>query len=71
MTIRINSNLPSDFKDTRKGIQVHGLNHYAKLERNNDPNLKMDVDEKFSFLLDKPTLFYVNIYNKFWLTDYE
>lgn len=70
MIIRINSNLPSVFKDTRKGIQIHRLNHYAKLERNNDLNLKMDVGENFSFLLDKPTLFYVNFYNKFWLSDY-
>lgn len=70
MIIRINSNLPSVFKDIRKGIQIHRLNHYAKLERNNDLNLKMDVGENFSFLLDKPTLFYVNFYNKFWLSDY-
>lgn len=47
MVVLTNSNLPSVFYDTRKGVQVYCMYHYAKPERNNEPNLKMDVVKNF------------------------
>lgn len=66
MVILINSNLSSVFKDAREGIQIHWMNHFAKPERNNKPNLKMDTGKEISFYLRQANIFldanfYVNL----------
>lgn len=66
MVILININLSSVFKDAREGIQIHWMSHFAKPERNNKPNLKMDTGKEISFYLRQANIFldanfYVNL----------